>query len=1089
MKSGSKKNRVTCQVCREIVPISGYAAHMGRHGRLALVYCCQDGCARYSAVPESLDAHCSATGHRRYDNPLYLCSRCPKEYNSFKDLVQHECEFDCGRDMLHHCYTSSRCDCSYASAYELSLSLKPRRPVQRERERVHPVPRERESAAKQVQPVTPKHVSSATSPAQPPRPVYTAAKPVQPSTVTKTAATASSPSSVGDTKALVTSHTITCEVGKGYVASTKLTNLLPGCGMCMCTPLKEGGYRGLKIEIQDGTLALTFQPTEPMTSVAVLVLTSTVGTKKSTMFIRVTLKGTSPVSQAAMPVTPYVPLKKTLKAERNRIRDRVRAPPVHHVLHERGVRCNDVLLGGKVVGKTHRQNLGVYRPVPREIRDIFQHRQGALPVDAFTLTVTEEGQEEREAAADQHRLPALTDTTTSPSGPALSAIYTQRLTLCVHLEELQQAEDIRHYDVQRITPKRSGRFLRFDGLTGLAESRPSVSVGDTVGFLGLSGSSEYMGRIAEVRLASISVLFGEPPSLSPGRLRFLPSKGPVMRMHASIGRVKSTGLIHRLCPSRDSALASLAKMITCPTVVKEDVWRPLLGRGFTPNTVQVKAMSRALAVTDKRPYLVFGPPGTGKTAVLVALAAIRISQGQRILLCATSNAAADHLAERLMALAPALRSQIVRVCAYHRSVRTIPDNILPLVPMDRDGHRVVPKDLSPWSCVITTCSTAAVLPRDNHIRHILVDEAASSLETDVISALQVSPSASIVLGGDPRQLGPIVTNGICRKLGYGVSAMERLMGDPGMKGRWTMLTDNYRNHPAILHPFSAMFYRESLVPNPPLRANNLLKSSLLPTPGFPLAFCGVLGKCRREGHSPSWSNPEEVDRVQRTVLTLVSEHRLPLEEIAVITPYRLQASKIRNALRRTCGEGVAVGSVEAMQGREFDAVVISTVRTLDAEDIQTDIRHVLGFVAHPRRLNVSISRARGMVVIVGHAGALATDMYWLALLRYIKEHGGCTGAYSAIDPSSAESDAVRAVRETVRQALRKRQGGRESEQTQALDTSALKGLEGVLQCVEEPTVTEEEEGEGESEGEETESESESESEGKGELAVRFDDTL
>ena len=54
------------------------------------------------------------------------------------------------------------------------------------------------------------------------------------------------------------------------------------------------------------------------------------------------------------------------------------------------------------------------------------------------------------------------------------------------------------------------------------------------------------------------------------------------------------------------------------------------------------------------PYLVFGPPGTGKTMVLIeaALQALTHERRPRLLICAPSNAAADVVAKRLHALMP-----------------------------------------------------------------------------------------------------------------------------------------------------------------------------------------------------------------------------------------------------------------------------------------------------------------------------------------------------------------------------------------------------------------------------------------------------
>jgi len=66
---------------------------------------------------------------------------------------------------------------------------------------------------------------------------------------------------------------------------------------------------------------------------------------------------------------------------------------------------------------------------------------------------------------------------------------------------------------------------------------------------------------------------------------------------------------------------------------------------------------------------------------------------------------------------------------------------------------------------------------------------------------------------------------------------------------------------------------------------------------------------------------------------------------------------------------VSVSTVDAFQGAEREAILVSTCRT-DA----------LGFVASPRRLNVTLTRARRHLLIVGSAAALLTDQRWSAIL-------------------------------------------------------------------------------------------------------------
>tara|TARA_R110001592_G_scaffold272527_1_gene539320 strand:- start:5755 stop:9150 length:3396 start_codon:yes stop_codon:yes gene_type:complete len=82
-------------------------------------------------------------------------------------------------------------------------------------------------------------------------------------------------------------------------------------------------------------------------------------------------------------------------------------------------------------------------------------------------------------------------------------------------------------------------------------------------------------------------------------------------------------------------------------------------------------------------------------------------------------------------------------------------------------------------------------------------------------------------------------------------------------------------------------------------------------------------------------------------------------------------------------ERLRVGSVDAFQGKEFDVVLLSCVRTysamqrakaneLDADDREKLLNRQFGFLRLPNRMNVAMSRQRQMLICVGDA-ALATN--------------------------------------------------------------------------------------------------------------------
>jgi len=102
-----------------------------------------------------------------------------------------------------------------------------------------------------------------------------------------------------------------------------------------------------------------------------------------------------------------------------------------------------------------------------------------------------------------------------------------------------------------------------------------------------------------------------------------------------------------------------------------------------------------------------------------------------------------------------------------------------------------------------------------------------------------------------------------------------------------------------------------------------------------------------------------------------------LSQIGILTPYQAQVGLLSSRLRSLYGPELEIGTVDGMQGREKEAVIISLVRSNDKREV--------GFLKDERRLNVAMTRARRHLCIVGdsstvqHGGKYLKD--WLAWLE------------------------------------------------------------------------------------------------------------
>ena len=271
----------------------------------------------------------------------------------------------------------------------------------------------------------------------------------------------------------------------------------------------------------------------------------------------------------------------------------------------------------------------------------------------------------------------------------------------------------------------------------------------------------------------------------------------------------------------------------------------------------------------------------------------------------------------------------------------------------------------------------------------------------------------VVLGGDPQQLGPIIRSPLASKLGLGISLLERLLPDAQNVPHSpyyhlpdklfplrtiTKLLHNYRSHSAILEQPNAMFYKNELIASADIQQRESLQRwAEFSMANFPILLHHVAGTESREGDSSSWWNSDEtmvvVDHINK--LLAYEAGGLPMADIGIITPYRKQVQKIRQLLRQRFDNDhlLKVGSVEEYQGQERRVILISTVRSQQLSFDQFDVKYRLGFVNHPKRLNVALTRAKAALVIVGNAHLLRTDANWKQYIDFLHARGAIRGKY------------------------------------------------------------------------------------------------
>ncbi len=247
---------------------------------------------------------------------------------------------------------------------------------------------------------------------------------------------------------------------------------------------------------------------------------------------------------------------------------------------------------------------------------------------------------------------------------------------------------------------------------------------------------------------------------------------------------------------------------------------------------------------------------------------------------------------------------------------------------------------------------------DQTFDYLFIDEAGQVSLANLVA--MGTCARNVVLLGDPMQLGQ-PTQGV--HPGHsGESGLEYLLDGRATvpPDRGIFLPTTWRMAPDVCRFISDAVYEGRLQPeeaneNQKLVLNKKADPILIETGirFLPLAHAGN-----------SQKSPEEAGRIRALYDNLLlqhfidkygKKHRIGPADILVVAPYNMQV----NLLRQTLPEGARVGTVDKFQGQEAPVVIVS-MATSSEEYLPRDI----GFLFSKNRLNVAISRAQCLAVVV-----------------------------------------------------------------------------------------------------------------------------
>jgi len=381
---------------------------------------------------------------------------------------------------------------------------------------------------------------------------------------------------------------------------------------------------------------------------------------------------------------------------------------------------------------------------------------------------------------------------------------------------------------------------------------------------------------------------------------------------------------------------------------------------------------------DNTTLCIQGPPGSGKTYTAANAIVELICDGKTVGVTSNSHRAIANLIDETMQIAQQKKVDFRAVKIqntndkFHvqsKKVRAV-DNTQGVFALCS-----YMKDMA-FSLIGGTAWAFSNEAAKGKLDYLFVDEAG---QISIANLVAMSASTSnIILMGDQMQLSQPIRGSHPGESGK--SCLEYFLKEyqtiPQERG--IFLDRTYRLHPDICKFISSAFYEGRLENHEktshrqiilPSQDNDLVKQ------GSGILFVPV------EHENNTQSSSEEVESISKIVKLLLRgsfkdnsiERPITLDDILIVAPYNKQVHKIKDVLPQ-----VKVASVDKFQGQEAPIVIVSMCASNIAESARG-----LEFLLSKNRLNVAISRAQVLAIVVGNPKLANTPCKTIAQMELV----------------------------------------------------------------------------------------------------------
>ncbi|MBV6473927.1 MAG: RecBCD enzyme subunit RecD [Saprospiraceae bacterium] len=445
---------------------------------------------------------------------------------------------------------------------------------------------------------------------------------------------------------------------------------------------------------------------------------------------------------------------------------------------------------------------------------------------------------------------------------------------------------------------------------------------------------------------------------------------------------------------------------------KSDRPVPMLHRDVPQHIRPV--LERTLMAKDY--FLVWGPPGSGKTSMVIRFLADALANqlGENILLLAYTNRAVDEICEALEQILAETGCRYLRIGSRYAVQEKFRSRLLDeqIRPMNSRGELAeLLKSTRIFAGTVASIQGKKELFFLKKFDTVVVDEASQILEPQLIGLL--AHFHRFVLIGDHMQLPAVsaqtpsetqIASAELRSLGFtsgSTSLFERLYGQCKRNGwdhAYEMLHYQGRMHYEIMQYPAKTTYDGRLSILPAGLAGDRQTRALdrifinRPPGTHPALYrhrTVFVPLQNRLGPLGTKSNTPEARLIAKLVASIHALYRANSinwqdSTLGIITPFRAQIALIRHELSELfSGEPplLTTDTAERYQGGARDIIILSTVVSDPSQLVQMTSVNDAGV---DRKLNVAITRAREQVIIVGDPAVLCQAIQYNQLIGWFE---------------------------------------------------------------------------------------------------------